>query len=450
MSVDVRMSSRTDSSAHGEHKNQAHMLKLSECDLANRAEIEQALADPYARIPSQFKSYFLKHQYSHQLPYLRQINYIAQITFLLYFFADMLIIPDMLFWSGLSRVAMVLASLIVCFYFFRSKKDIRLLDMILPIATTCSTAIWIGLLLASNSPFVSSYIYAAAIFILIANVSIQTQFKPALYCSGMITALVYFAVVKLLAWQQALIFVVVSIPIWMISLHMSWNNTLNARRHFLRTLLDDWNMHTLKNLAHTDELTQLYNRRQFVQVAEHRIHEWPTPASTCLLMFDVDHFKKINDNYGHDVGDQVLQCIAETTRKEMRQKDVLARFGGEEFIVLLSETQIQDAMLIAERIRLTLQNQCLLNIANHPIKFTVSIGVSQLKSHKQNLNELIKQADIALYRAKENGRNRVERYDPTMKPENKATKSWKSFSHKTKSESKIENQNDPSWSIVYK
>ncbi len=450
MSVDVRMSSRTNSSAQEVRKNHNHTLKLSECDLANRAEIEQAIADPFARIPTQFRNYFLQHQYAHQLPYLRQVNYMAQITFLLYFFADIFIIPDMFFWSGLSRVAMIIAALLVSFYLFKYKKDIRVLDMILPIGTVCSTAIWIGLLLASDSPMVSSYIYGAAIFILIANVCVQTQFKPALYCSGLISLLVFFAVSQLLSWQEALIFVVVSIPVWMISLHMSWNNTLNARRHFLRTLLDDWNMHTLKNLAHTDELTQLYNRRQFVQLAEHRIHEWPTPASTCLLMFDVDHFKHINDNYGHDVGDQVLQCIAETTRKEMRQKDVLARFGGEEFIVLLSETQIQDAMLIAERIRLTLQNQSLLNVANHPIQFTVSIGVSQLKSHKQNLTELIKQADIALYQAKENGRNRVERYDSSMKPERKSTKSWQSFTHKVKPKAEPNNESDSSWSIVYK
>ncbi len=120
-------------------------------------------------------------------------------------------------------------------------------------------------------------------------------------------------------------------------------------------------------------------------------------------MFDVDHFKKINDSYGHDVGDQVLKLIAETTRKEMRHKDVLARFGGEEFIALLSETQIQDAMIIAECIRLSIQHQFLDDRADHRIQFTVSIGVSQLKSHTQNLSELIKQADIALYRAKENG-----------------------------------------------
>lgn len=145
MSVDVRMSSRTDSSVQGKNKNQTHMLKLSECDLANRAVIEDALADPYARIPLQFRAYFLKHQYAHQLPYLRQVNYIAQITFLLYFFADIFIIPDMMFWSGLSRVAMIIVALIVSFYLFKYKKDIRMLDMILPVGTVCCTAIWIGL-----------------------------------------------------------------------------------------------------------------------------------------------------------------------------------------------------------------------------------------------------------------------------------------------------------------
>ena len=122
MSVDVRMSSRTNSSAQEVRKNHNHTLKLSECDLANRAEIEQAIADPFARIPTQFRNYFLQHQYAHQLPYLRQVNYMAQITFLLYFFADIFIIPDMFFWSGLSRVAMIIAALLVSFYLFKYKK----------------------------------------------------------------------------------------------------------------------------------------------------------------------------------------------------------------------------------------------------------------------------------------------------------------------------------------
>lgn len=115
-------------------------------------------------------------------------------------------------------------------------------------------------------------------------------------------------------------------------------------------MLEDWNFHTLQALAHTDELTQLNNRRQFVHMAAHKVHQWPKSNSICLLMFDVDFFKKINDTYGHDVGDRVLQNIAEIARKEMRRQDILARFGGEEFIALLSETSLDEALVISERL----------------------------------------------------------------------------------------------------
>ena len=138
-------------------------------------------------------------------------------------------------------------------------------------------------------------------------------------------------------------------------------------------------------------------------------------------MFDVDYFKKINDTYGHDIGDRVLQVIADIARKEMRQQDILARFGGEEFIVLLSETAIQDALSIADRIRNKIQNKCLFLKPEIPLCFTVSVGICELKSHKQNLDELIKQADLALYQAKENGRNCVIRYEPSMSIPSKLT-----------------------------
>jgi diguanylate cyclase (GGDEF)-like protein len=170
----------------------------------------------------------------------------------------------------------------------------------------------------------------------------------------------------------------------------------------------------VRNLAHTDELTQLYNRRHFVNLAENCIHDWPRYSSTCLLMFDVDHFKQINDSYGHDVGDRVLQLIADTARKEMRHSDVLARFGGEEFIILLSDTQLQDALVIAERIRNSIQQQYLYARPELILKFTVSIGIAELESHTQDLDDLIKKADVALYAAKKSGRNRIEVYRPDM------------------------------------
>ena len=133
-----------------------------------------------------------------------------------------------------------------------------------------------------------------------------------------------------------------------------------------------------------------------------------------MLVFDVDHFKQINDRYGHDVGDQVLQMIAQTTRNEMQRHDVLARYGGEEFIACLPETSLDDALKIAERLRHKIENIVVDLEHGHRLDFTVSIGAAILESSEMDLMALIKQADIALYQAKANGRNRVECYDPEL------------------------------------
>ena len=109
-----------------------------------------------------------------------------------------------------------------------------------------------------------------------------------------------------------------------------------------------------------------------------------------------------------------MQLIAEVTRKEMRHSDVLARFGGEEFIALLEDTQLQDSLVIAERIRCAIQKQYIYVKPNHAIRFTISIGIAELESHTQTLEDLIKQADIALYQAKKTGRNRIEVYHPDI------------------------------------
>ena len=131
---------------------------------------------------------------------------------------------------------------------------------------------------------------------------------------------------------------------------------------------------------------------------------------TSLLIFDVDHFKTINDQYGHDVGDQVLCQIAEIARKEMRFYDILARFGGEEFIVLLPYTVPEDALKIAERLRHKME-QYQFYIDGQLVKFSISIGVSKIDPNHAKLDQLIKQADIALYEAKRQGRNRVVHFN---------------------------------------
>ncbi|UTW45718.1 sensor domain-containing diguanylate cyclase [bacterium SCSIO 12696] len=158
----------------------------------------------------------------------------------------------------------------------------------------------------------------------------------------------------------------------------------------------------LKALSLSDELTGLRNRRAFNQelkreFASHK--RYSTPLS--LLLLDLDNFKQVNDNYGHQAGDKALEIVANLMLPVFRDSDLLARYGGEEFAVLLPNTNLADAQKAAERIRRAIAN-------NHccPQKLTVSIGAASADEF-DDAARLIKQADEALYRAKQQGRNRV-------------------------------------------
>jgi two-component system cell cycle response regulator len=164
----------------------------------------------------------------------------------------------------------------------------------------------------------------------------------------------------------------------------------------------------------TDALTGLHNRRYLErrlseEVARARRYDHPL---SCLFI-DVDHFKKINDRYGHGSGDAVLREIALRIRECLRASDVATRFGGEEFALLLPQTDLQEAMNLAERVRHAISRLCINTGEEREICVTVSIGVSQLE-HQQGESDklcgrnLLEQADRALYLAKKNGRNRVE------------------------------------------
>ncbi len=125
-------------------------------------------------------------------------------------------------------------------------------------------------------------------------------------------------------------------------------------------------------------------------------------------MLDIDYFKKINDSYGHKVGDDVLVAIAETLNEQIRQSDIICRFGGEEFVILLPETDLDGAMIIAEKIRVAIERFALTITPDQIIKYTASFGVSQVNNQKDSsIEELLNRADIALYQAKEEGRQRV-------------------------------------------
>jgi diguanylate cyclase (GGDEF)-like protein len=174
-----------------------------------------------------------------------------------------------------------------------------------------------------------------------------------------------------------------------------------------------------KTAASMDDLTGLLNRRGFYAAARQlSARQAKQGESVSVMLFDLDHFKKINDRFGHAVGDMALRVFAETVSNNMRASDVVARFGGEEFVAILPGT-IADASVAAERVRLAFEAAGAI-VEGQPLAATVSIGVAT-GAPGADVPAILAAADAALYRAKENGRNRVDLSDepigPSLAPE---------------------------------
>lgn len=167
----------------------------------------------------------------------------------------------------------------------------------------------------------------------------------------------------------------------------------------------------LHQLAATDPLTGVYNRRIFVELADMALaRAQRNRAPLSLLMLDLDHFKSVNDNHGHMVGDEVLKNFVRLVQTCLRREDMMVRFGGEEFCVLLPDAELDGALSLAERIR-TLVAATPIVIENMSLHITVSFGVDCIRPGEAGtVSMLLERADAALYRAKQAGRNRVASY----------------------------------------
>jgi len=163
----------------------------------------------------------------------------------------------------------------------------------------------------------------------------------------------------------------------------------------------------VQRLAITDSLTGLYNQRHFSTVAEEELRRacrYGRPLSA--IMLDIDRFKRVNDTYGHTVGDHLLQEVAQSFRQELRGVDVVGRYGGDEFVILLPENDLAAARQVAERLRKSIAHRKL-NTAKGPATVTANLGVATVDCDKTTLEQLLSRADQALYAAKRRGRNRV-------------------------------------------
>lgn len=180
------------------------------------------------------------------------------------------------------------------------------------------------------------------------------------------------------------------------------NNALRAQSQELKAV-----NRKLMALSITDALTGLYNRRHFEHViAQELAHTARNDQPCSLMILDIDHFKRINDNFGHAMGDEVLRGMAQVIRDNIRQEDIPCRIGGEEFVVACRHTDEPAAMQLAERLRAAAE-QADFRINDMLITFTISIGVTTQAANSDTLDNIFKEADRALYHSKAHGRNRV-------------------------------------------
>ncbi|MEZ5425699.1 MAG: GGDEF domain-containing protein [Pyrinomonadaceae bacterium] len=172
-------------------------------------------------------------------------------------------------------------------------------------------------------------------------------------------------------------------------------------------MINDKFMAEILRLATLDALTEIYNRaalEKLINKEMDRSKRYGLPMS--ILLLDLDHFKKVNDNYGHQVGDFTLKTLVQSITKVLRDHDILGRFGGEEFMILLPDTDLKNSQIVAERVRRMVE-KTKIRMGKTTLKVTISIGLATLRKEGDNFQDLFRRADLGLYKAKQTGRNRV-------------------------------------------
>lgn len=189
---------------------------------------------------------------------------------------------------------------------------------------------------------------------------------------------------------------------------------ITASQHEIASLQDRLALVTVE--AVTDPLTGLANRKGLSMAINESLRSaLQSKNYPCLLLLDIDYFKKINDSFGHLVGDKAIKILADTLKKQLKGKDTAARYGGEEFAILLPETDLQNAWKVGENIRRIVESLRITRSNNHEevFRMTISIGIARYQAN-QSINDLIELADNALYQSKNTGRNRVTIFETKL------------------------------------
>ena len=200
----------------------------------------------------------------------------------------------------------------------------------------------------------------------------------------------------------------------------------------------------LLEMTTTDMMTRLKLKHYFFAVLSEQLEDLDPQSNLSVLMFDLDNFKGVNDTYGHECGDIVLQQVADVIKTSIRDTDLAARYGGEEFVAMLPGADIDVAVMIAERIRSRIEAMEII-YDNKSVKITISIGIAQYLHDKENTKSLVNRSDVALYTSKRTGKNKYSISEKNLKAleaENAEAKtSVKDAPSKNKKTTKTENTN---------
>jgi len=217
-------------------------------------------------------------------------------------------------------------------------------------------------------------------------------------------------------WPELAGWTVLSLALWFVLSHLWERHRLAVRQEeLLRRLKQECDetrarLAEAERLAVTDHLTQLSNQRYFDHMLEKLTQEPHKFSSLSVLMVDLDHFKEVNDTYGHMIGNQVLTEVGELLKHQVRARDVVARYGGEEFALILPGADCGQAQQVAERIRKAIQEHVFARDKGVEVRLTVSIGIASWPHDARERTELLSRADAALYMAKRSGRNSICAY----------------------------------------
>lgn len=277
---------------------------------------------------------------------------------------------------------------------------------------TVATVFW---LYETGTPFreqLQVVLFVLAFFAGMSFILALKQRKPSesgrLLCAWILAIVVGTLVTRGITIQSQEIYPSASGPDFSyIVLMLIWSLSLLGLGSSILLITAQWLQQRLFIDASYDPLTGIFNRHALSELTETlSLTSDQTTQTWSLAMIDIDHFKIVNDNYGHPIGDDVLKWVAMTLKQSVRHKDILARYGGEEFVVVLPDTSLAQACIWAERVRETIAKTPFQS-EKHIIDITVSIGLASMNNTKDNLDEIIKHADVALYDAKNSGRNKI-------------------------------------------